>query len=82
VSGPVSFNNVTGTQTVDSISFKVDNDIVDIKGEQITEDYVDVALINGGKEEVEVLVPYVYEQGSSKPPESLPPMTVNPNDRL
>jgi hypothetical protein len=55
---------------VNSISFKVVNDIVDIQGEQITEDSVDVALINGGKEEVEVLVPYVYEQGSSKPPEN------------
>lgn len=79
VSGPVSFDNITGTRTADSVSFKLVNVIVDVQGEQISADYLDAALINGGTGEVETLAPYVYAQGSSKPPESLPPVTVELN---
>lgn len=79
VSGPVSFDPVTGTRTAESITFKTVNVVVDVQEDSIKPEYYDSALINGGTGEVQVLTPYVYAQGSMEAPPSLPPPTVDPN---
>lgn len=77
--GFVSYDNHTGTRSEESVRAEVINLLVDISEDTITPSAHTSALVNVSSQEVEVVSPFLFSDGSSKPPPVLPPLTVDVN---
>lgn len=78
-SGPVSFDNITGTRTEDGLNFKAVNLLVNVTDDSIEFTTPTSALIDLTSGEVVVQAPFIYFRGSLQPPLHLPPPSVDPN---
>lgn len=79
-SGPISYDKHTGTRTAGSVKAKVINFVVDTSQPNvITPNLRTSAHVNVSSQEVEVLSRFLYHDGSSEPPITLPNLTVEYN---
>jgi len=74
-SGPVSFNNYTGTRAAKSVKFKVINFLVDASESLISYEFQTSSMINISAAEVEVLTPFMYSDGTTVSPQPLASVT-------
>jgi ABC-type branched-subunit amino acid transport system substrate-binding protein len=75
VTGNVSFDGITGTRTAGSVSYRIDNVILDL--EQSNDEYIRfesklAVLISNGQ--VQQVNEFVYYDNTTNPPPALPPL--------
>jgi len=78
-SGPVSYDNRTGTCAAGSVKAKVINFLVDTSESMIKPDLRTSAHVNVSSQEVEILSRFLYADGTAERPQALPVLTVDLN---
>lgn len=81
VSGHVSFDNETGTRSLEGIRYKVEN-VLASKVSDGTANFTTVVTARidfGADNVVDFVQPFVYNDNTTIPPKALPPLDVNPN---
>lgn len=78
-SGFVSFDNITGTRTAESVSMKVVNLLIHSTEQSIQHSTSVTSMVKIATGEVENISPFIYSQGGTQPPMSLPPTTYQIN---
>lgn len=77
--GPFSYDAHTGTRSEESVKAEVINLVVKAGANIIEPSATTSALVNVSSHEVQVLSPFVYNDGTVEPPLTLPPLFVDLN---